>query len=516
MISGRNCAYWFAPSLKVIAMSEKILISNNTALAAKYGKAGLAAVMGAVKALIQADRKRGLATRLVDISSPRDMKKAGGSAVTSSTNERQCKDAVDAIYAHSTPDYLVLLDGPDVLPHLKLDNPLPDDKDASVPSDLPYASDRKFTSRDTAAYAAVTRVVGRIPGISGASAPDHLVARLKSAAAHKSLKKQDYLSAFALSAEVWQESTQTSADHIWAGNMTVRICPPTGSPGIAKMLSPMMHFINCHGAEVDPKFYGQKGAKYPVAMTSRDVTAMNHKNKIIAAECCFGAQLFDPALASNASPIPNAYLDAGAIAFFGSTNVAYGPPLGNGAADLVTQFFLINVLNGASLGRACLQARQKFVLGQKMEDPTNIKTLAQFILLGDPSLHPCMPETNGIDVGKARQARRIALAAAGKAAMDCSGFPGSKIRVIPKQLAANFTKLAAKRGFDTKSARAVAFSVEGGADYGKGLKALDVEQQVLVITNHRDGTAAKLPQTRVLVAHAQDDRIIQIIEYARK
>ena len=58
------------------------------------------------------------------------------------------------------------------------------------------------------------------------------------------------------------------------------------------------------------------------------------------------------------------------------------------AADFITQYFLVNVLNGASLGRACLEARQKFVDEQYL-DIYNLKTLAQFVLLGDPALHPC-------------------------------------------------------------------------------------------------------------------------------
>ena len=94
------------------------------------------------------------------------MKTVKGAAVTSAKSERQCKDAVDAIYAALRPDYIVILDAPDVVPHLALDNPTPGDKDANVPSDLPYACDAPFTSRDAAKYSAVTRVVGRITGIT--------------------------------------------------------------------------------------------------------------------------------------------------------------------------------------------------------------------------------------------------------------------------------------------------------------------------------------------------------------
>ena len=51
------------------------------------------------------------------------------------------------------------------------------------------------------------------------------------------------------------------------------------------------------------------------------------------------------------------YLLDGAAGFFGSTTTAYGPPSGNGQADIIMQDFLKHVLSGASLGRAALQAR---------------------------------------------------------------------------------------------------------------------------------------------------------------
>ena len=123
-----------------------------------------------------------------------------------------------------------------------------------------------------------------------------------------------------------------------------------------------------------PHFYGQRGKNYPVAMASADVSAGTKRNTIIAAECCYGAQLFDPQQADNVLPICNSYLEAGAIAFLGSTTIAYGDSDGNSAADLLTQDFIINALSGASFVRAFLQARQKFVQTQKMEDPVNVKT----------------------------------------------------------------------------------------------------------------------------------------------
>jgi len=509
-------------------MPDKILVTNCAALEKKYGKDGLQAVLGAVKILITADQERGLRSQLIDISDSAAMKKFKANAVTSARSERQCKDAVDAIYAAARPDYLVLLDGPDVIPHLILDNPAAGDGDENVPSDLPYASDAPFTKRDAAAYAAVTRVVGRITGITGSPTPKFLVKQLNAAARFKTLKRADYLAHFALSAEVWTKSTSESVNNIF-GTPAVKTCPPTVSPGVAKALEPLSHFINCHGATADPKFYGQHGSQYPVAMTSDDVAKGASRNALVAAECCYGAQIFDPAMAAGKLPISTAYLDNGAVGFFGSTTIAYGPAEGNGAADLMTQYFLIDALAGASLGRSCMQARQKFVLGQKMEDPVNLKTLAQFILLADPSLQPCPIEghdagvAKAIDQGAARTTRRIFLVAAGKSAADSSGFPGKKVIRPPHGLHQAVQKLARQQGFRARAGDLAAFHVVGGDDYGAEMKARGVEQKVLILVEHtkmRGRAAQKMPkgvrQTDVFVAHAHDNRVVEVAAYVRR
>ena len=115
---------------------------------------------------------------------------------------------------------------------------------------------------------------------------------------------------------------------------------------------------------------------------------------IVAAECCYGAQLYDPVLATSHGLCLH-YLDQGAIAFWGSSNIAWGPAHGNGQADLIAQYFLQEVLRGASLGRAALAARQRFARqASPALLPVDLKTLAQFVLLGDPSVHPiALPAT---------------------------------------------------------------------------------------------------------------------------
>ena len=505
-------------------MTDKALIINLQALQTKYGASGAKEILAALRALVTANKQAGLRAQIIDISSAADMKKCRGKAVTSAKSERQAKDAVDAIYTALNPDYLVLIDGPDVIPHLALNNPVPKDKDKDVPSDLPYASEAAFTSRDAAKYTAVTRVVGRIPGVTGAKAPDHLIKLIRASIAFKSRPRKSYLRYFGISAQVWDKSTQESINNIF-GSKAIKSCPATGTPGVRRLLGPLSHFFNCHGGEVDPQFYGQKGQQFPVAVTSDDVAKGAKPNAIIAAECCFGAQLFDPSWANGKWPISNAYLEAGAIGFLGSTTTAYGPDEGNSGADLITQDWLIYAIGGASLGRACLQSQQKFVAGQKMEDPVNLKTLAQFLLLGDPSLTPCLSEApNGravlasIDDSAARKTRRIALSAAGKAAQASSGFPGKKTRPA-KTLRSLVQKLARQRGLRAGDGDIEAFHIVGGEDYSRAMKSRDVQQSVVMVTNHKRASGKRpkgIPDIQVMVAHAQNNRLVRVAEYVRR
>src|SRR5262249_41707697 len=139
-------------------MTDKVIVTNLGALKAKY-PAGVQRIRDAVGRLIAADKKRGLATALVSIDSASDMQAAKGAAVTAASDPRQAKAAIDAVWTAYTPDYLLILGAPDVVPMQVLANPARGDGDASVPSDLPYACSASW-GQDTSAFLGPTRVVG--------------------------------------------------------------------------------------------------------------------------------------------------------------------------------------------------------------------------------------------------------------------------------------------------------------------------------------------------------------------
>lgn len=60
-------------------------------------------------------------------------------------------------------------------------------------------------------------------------------------------------------------------------------------------------------------------------------------------------------------------------------------------------------MNGASLGRAVLEARHQFAGQYSHLAPTDLKTLAQFYLFGDPSIHAAAIVPHGLNHTKTFQ-----------------------------------------------------------------------------------------------------------------
>ncbi len=367
-------------------MDDKVIVTNRTAMLRKYGTKGAAAVVKALKALLAADKKRGISTRVVFLDDAATMKKLKGKAVTNAADPRQAKGAVDAVFRGLDPDYLMILGAPDVVPHQDLKNLAGDDDDVAW-GDLPYACEAPY-SRNPEAFIGPTRVVGRVPDLSGATEPSYLLGLLRTAAGYVRRPQADYLDYFGLSADVWKGSTTLSLENVFGNSNGLLLAPPSGPAYPGGELKARMHFINCHGGSASPEFQGQRGSSYPVALTTRHTAGRITEGAVAAVECCYGAELYDSVTLGLDIPICQSYLKQGAYAYFGSTTIAYGPADTNGAADLICQYFLLNLLDGASIGRAALLARQQFVDGVAQMDPIDLKTLSQFCLLGDPSVHP--------------------------------------------------------------------------------------------------------------------------------
>ncbi len=350
--------------------TDKIIVTNFRALQKKYGPAGTGRVRAAVNALIARDSARGLTSKLVDLGNAQTMTAAGAAPVQNPADPQQNKNAVDAVYNRYTPDYILLLGGPDVIPHQDLTNPIYNpttattaDPDPVVYSDLPYACPGGYSKR-IAGFINPTRVIARLPDVAGGTDPAYLEKLLATAANYAPADASAYRSFLGVSAEIWSASTSLSLTAAFGTAAGMNDVPPSASTWPAGTLAAPSHFFNCHGAPSRPEYYGQSANPpdtYPVACDAAYVAGKIKGGTVAAAECCYGAELYDPSATGRHHGIANQYLEDGAYGFFGSTTVAYGPASTNDWADLLCQYFFQSVLAGASVGRAALQARQKYI-----------------------------------------------------------------------------------------------------------------------------------------------------------
>lgn len=503
-------------------MDDKVIVTNRSALMKKYGGQGMTKIRQAIRALSAADKKRGMKTRVVYLDDAKTMKKLGGKPVMNAVDPRENKQAIDGIFTSINPDYLVILGAPDVVPHQDLANPVyqqDGDDDPTAWGDVPYACEAPY-SRDPARFVGPTRVVGRMPDLVSAAEPSYLVALLKAAASAQSREPDAYTGYFGLSAEKWRGSSRLSLNNIFGQATDLLLSPSAGPTYQAGELKNRMHFINCHGGLASPEFQGQRGDSYPISLTTKATEGEIVDGTVAAVECCYGAELYDAQILGIDLPICQSYLRQGAYGYFGSTTIAYGPADANGAADLVCQYFLLNVLEGASLGRAALAARQQFVQGTAQMDPIDLKTLAQFCLLGDPSVHPVVRNTpTTVPKGMVSSQAERFFRAERRAKMQETGVflsktkptasqrvPVRKVSSTTKQALANIAKQA---GLESSQAFS-AFAVKGASAQkrGAGKGSATPSRYFVTVGTPRDGQVDKVKLGVAVVAKEANGRIV--------
>jgi hypothetical protein len=498
---------------------DKVIVSHRGALREKYSDPGFDRIKFAVDELIAADANRGLQTELILIDDTAAMQKLGGKPSTrkgpaapdspDSTHQQEAKEAVDTIASRRSTAYLMLLDGPDVIPHIVLDNPAfrikeLEPTERTIASDLPYASSARF-SRNVADYLSIMRAVGRVPNVPGSDDPSTITQYLKRAAAAEPRPVSDYQNFFALSAQEFKNSTgQTIAELEPTGE--IDIVPPAGPPATDARFARLSHFINCHGLKDKAEFFSGADEQLVVAMNSSQVAEHVVDGTVVAAECCYGAQLYDPRLAKAEVPICISYIAKGALGFFGSTNNAFGG-IGakpNGGADLITRFFFENVLSGSSLGKAVAEARQRFINTQRM-DGGNLKTLAQFILLGDPSVIPCkLTATLRDDSELKDKSWTVRLADDGQRTAEGAVVTTEGPVSVPETVKQNVRAIAQENGYGETEETLLPISLWTSRDSGSNKAG-----EFVMVIRPRSQTRNR---NRYLVAHIVGEDIVQVDE----
>jgi hypothetical protein len=389
--------------------TTKLIVTVRKRLQEKYGEDGFESIQSAINSLAEADNARGIETVLVYLDDEVTTAPYSVSPIKGQATPLRCKRAIDALYKALSPDYVVILGADDVIPYFKVPNPsfrpVQGDDDEVVPTDNPYACSRPFSAKKAESYLIPDRVLGRIPDLPGKN-PDlsWLLDYLNVARSWKSSAASDYDKDLMVCCDTWRKSGEAVASYLSRAAEQLMIAPPslynnTSTPPILSgSYGHRFHVIKCHGAPLDTMFYGQEGQQYPPVLTSNALSGKTVAGTVVGAMCCYGAALFDPndprvhAENTGDAPIPSVYLRQGAHGFVGSTTIAWVGVQTMLCADWIIASFMRYGMEGASTGRALLDAKQEFVrwINQQGRSPdiADEKTLLQFHLLGDPSIHP--------------------------------------------------------------------------------------------------------------------------------
>lgn len=393
------------PQMQVILTSRRMLTE-------RYGADAFRAIDRRLKALAVALHRRGVPTYCAYFDDPaalqldRDLAFAPAAPDPASVRDLVRTMASGLEGRGQALGTLLLLGGDEVVPFHRLPNPIPDDDDV-VLSDNPYAS-------DDAGYVLPQRIVARIP--NGADASPQLLLRqldrmleyhqtgtLRTAAAHEksglfgqmlSARRNQAQRYAGYAAEIWSEPSREVLNALHT-EATLETSPPltdaTFTPG--QFAGRRVIYLNLHGAAGLSGFYGQPNTiwpgaatRLPVALRPEQLVDLPLTGSLVLSEACYGAELAGRSVANS---IPLRALFEGALAFVGATVNAYGTmtmPLA--AADLLFQRMAIHLAHGLPLGVALHHARLEFAQTmyqrQGYLDDVDIKTLIEFLILGDP------------------------------------------------------------------------------------------------------------------------------------
>jgi hypothetical protein len=379
--------------------SVKLSVTIRKRLLAKYGVSGVKTIDSALAAWSAANARFGFRTVQVALDDPRGLARFGVRPLKGNATAAKVKRVVDDLWEALKPDYLVLIGSGDVVPFFEVVNPSArQDDEPTLLTDNPYGCSTKFSARRRRSYLVPDRVVGRIPDLPGAKSPAALVDYLVKASAWEPRPASLYRGAYAVCCDAWRRAGHDAMRKIGESADEVLISPPAtdASAAARRRLRARLHMIKCHGADLDVRFYGQKGESYPEILTSATLPGRVRRGTVVGAMCCFGAQVFSPedpaALLRGVPPIATTYLRQGAAGFAGATSTAWVGFADLQCIDWIVTGYLKNVMEGSSLGRAVLDSKQGFFdyLANQGRGPdrTEEKSLLHFILLGDPAIHP--------------------------------------------------------------------------------------------------------------------------------
>ena len=293
--------------------------------------------------------------------------------------------ALRCMFGDKSPDFLLLLGDETIIPVAEWENEAGDD-DETVLSDFAYAVMDAESPWNGHRYDPASAIrVGRIPTWPGETFAD-FAAYFRNADRTIELTVTPY----GLSALVWEAESNLEFGRI--SSESVRTSPDeTLDSGGGRVPSPAnLLFFNLHGSDDTKYWYGQDGSKYPEAF-SPSVLGNRDTPYVLGVEACYGARYTD-GLKPKESILLTA-IRGGCKAFLGSSKIAYGTPEPPGScADFVVGEFVAKSKDGATAGDAFVAGLCRLAEESSMDD-SDIKTLAEFSLYGDPAISLCKAES---------------------------------------------------------------------------------------------------------------------------
>ena len=278
------------------------------------------------------------------------------------------------------PKYLFILGNEDVIDVARWENQARDG-DAMVESDLCYSTLDLNTPWNGQGYNfdEVMRV-GRLPSFQGETFTSY---SRYFENAQKYIGTMAGVNPYGLSALVWEAESNDEYKEI--SDEVVDVSPEVTKNDVRERIEEDVNllFFNLHGSNDTRFWYGQEGRNYPEAFAPK-VLEDRARPYFIGVEACYGARYIG-GLDETQSILMMA-LQNKCLAFLGSSKIAFGTcePKGS-CADIVIGDYIKYLAKGYSAGNAHVEGLKRLCACRDDMDDSDIKTLAEFALYGDPS-----------------------------------------------------------------------------------------------------------------------------------
>jgi len=290
------------------------------------------------------------------------------------------------------PEYLFIIGGTEIIPMPIFDNlSNVDVPDFDYDTDIPYSYLKSYEIEDmiwdgSLYYEDVKLNVGRLP-----FGDDFQKTQLTNYFNKVISALEDGFeikNCFGLSAEGWQDASETVLDNLDVPNKFIDFSPTVSLSDIDEIFdenSDVLYF-NLHGSDApeQPQFFGDWDAAISPDQISKLV-----KNNIIITEACYGAKFigYDT---SNSMLLNSIHQNT--LAYFGSSRIAFGSSTYFlFSADVIAHSVLGSLSNNLTVGQALSKARIDNIESAEDEDDfslidLSLVTAIEFNLYGDPSL----------------------------------------------------------------------------------------------------------------------------------